>query len=143
MRLIVKSTGHDYIGRSVGPGSLLIWMHNFQSIEFHEGEFQPEGSDVTIPGSAVTVGGATQMYDIYRATAKYGQTVVGGGAGTVGVSGYTTGGGHGLLSTRLGLAADNVLQMEVVTPQGDILTVNEAQNTDLFWAMRGVSLFVL
>ncbi|KAF6834548.1 FAD binding domain-containing protein [Colletotrichum plurivorum] len=137
VRLIVKSTGHDYVGRSVGPGSLSIWMHNMQGIEFHEGEFQPEGCDVTIPGSAVTVGGGTEMYDIYRATAKYGQTVVGGGAGTVGAGGYTTGGGHGLLSPQLGLAADNVLQMEVVTPQGEILTLNEAQNTDLFWAMRG------
>lgn len=29
-------------------------------------------------------------------------------------------------------------RMEIVTPQGEILTLNECQNTDLFWAMRGV-----
>lgn len=37
------------------------------------------------------------------------------------------------------MAADQVLEMEIVTPGGDILTINECQNEDLFWAMRGVS----
>jgi hypothetical protein len=36
------------------------------------------------------------------------------------------------------MAADNVLEMEVVSPGGEILTVNECQNQDLFWALRGV-----
>ncbi|RDL35420.1 uncharacterized protein BP5553_07351 [Venustampulla echinocandica] len=64
-------------------------------------------------------------------------TIVSGGAGTVGVGGYLTGGGHGALSSTYGMAADQVLEMEIVTPRGDILTINECQNTDLFWAMRG------
>jgi FAD/FMN-containing dehydrogenase len=67
-------------------------------------------------------------------------TIVGGEAGTVGVGGYLTGGGHSALSSTYGLAADQILQMEVVTPGGDILTINECQHTDLFWATRGVSL---
>jgi FAD/FMN-containing dehydrogenase len=66
-------------------------------------------------------------------------TIISGGAGTVGVGGYLTGGGHAALSSTYGLAADQVLEMEIVTPGGDILTINECQNTDLFWAMRGVS----
>uniref|UniRef100_L2FGL7 FAD binding domain-containing protein n=1 Tax=Colletotrichum fructicola (strain Nara gc5) TaxID=1213859 RepID=L2FGL7_COLFN len=59
------------------------------------------------------------------------------GRGTVGVGGFTPGGGHSLLGPRYGMAADNVLQMEIVSPKGEIMTINEAQNTDLFWAMRG------
>lgn len=66
-------------------------------------------------------------------------TIVGGGAGTVGVGGYLTGGGHSWLSMTYGMAADQVLEIEMVTPGGDILVVNECQNEDLFWAMRGVS----
>jgi FAD/FMN-containing dehydrogenase len=66
-------------------------------------------------------------------------TIVGGGAGTVGVGGYLTGGGHSFFSATYGMAADQVLEMEMVTPGGNILTVNECQNQDLFWAMRGVS----
>jgi FAD/FMN-containing dehydrogenase len=66
-------------------------------------------------------------------------TIVGGGAGTVGVGGYLTGGGHSAFSSTYGLAADQVLEMEIVTPDGEILTINECQNTDLFWATRGVN----
>lgn len=68
-------------------------------------------------------------------------TVTSGGAQTVGVGGYLTGGGHAALSSTYGMAADQVLEMEIVTQRGDILTINECQNTDLFWAMRGVSYF--
>lgn len=66
-------------------------------------------------------------------------TIVSGGAGTVGVGGYLTGGGHAALSSTYGMGADQVLEMEIVTPGGEILTINECQNTDIFWAMRGVS----
>jgi hypothetical protein len=41
------------------------------------------------------------------------------------------------------MGADQVLEMEIVTPRGEILTINECQNQDLFWAMRGVSLISL
>ncbi len=37
-------------------------------------------------------------------------TIVGGGAGTVGIGGYLTGGGHSALSSTYGLAADQVLE---------------------------------
>jgi hypothetical protein len=30
--------------------------------------------------------------------------------------------------------------LEIVSASGDILTINECQNRDLFWAMRGVSI---
>ena len=44
-----------------------------------------------------------------------------------------------VLAARYGLGADNVLEMDMVTPGGELLTINEDQNRDLFWAMRGVS----
>ena len=80
------------------------------------------------------------MRDLYEHLAPLNQTVVGGGAYSVGVGGYLTGGGHSILSARYGLAADQVLEIELVTPQGRILVANECQNKDLFWAMRGVRL---
>ena len=58
----------------------------------------------------------------------------------MGLGGYLTGGGHSPLSAMFGLAVDQVLEMEVVLASGDIVTANEAQHSDLFWAMRGVSL---
>ena len=56
---------------------------------------------------------------------------------TVGLGGYITGGGHSLLAPHYGLAIDQVLELEMVTPKGEIITANECQNQDLFWAMRG------
>lgn len=82
------------------------------------------------------------MIDLYTAADQQGRTVVGGGGKTVSLGGFITGGGHSILSPHYGLAADNVLQMEVVTPNGKILTVNEDQNSDLFWALRGVSIYI-
>jgi hypothetical protein len=138
VRLIVKGTGHDYQGRSAAPNSLSIWTHHMQGMQFHHGSFKPNGCSLAIPGNAVTVAAGSQMIDIYRFTDGFNQTVVGGGARTVGVGGYVTGGGHSILAPRFGLAADQVLEMEMVTPGGNIITINECKHTDLFWAMRGV-----
>lgn len=138
IRLNVKNTGHDYLGRSNSPGSLSIWTHHLNKITYNEGQFKLHGSGKVISGNSFTAGGGSQMYDIYAAADKHNQTIVGGGAKSVGVGGYITGGGHSILAPRHGLAADNVWEMEIVTPGGDILTVNEDQHPDLFWAMRGV-----
>lgn len=137
MRLVVKSSGHDYLGRSTAPGALSLWVHHLNGIEHHAGEFRLAGSKRVLKGNSVTVGGGATLEAIYKATDKYGETIVGGLARTVSVGGYVTGGGHSALSPRYGLAADNVLQMEVVTAGGDVLTVNQDQHRDLFWALRG------
>ncbi|MBE3043183.1 FAD-binding oxidoreductase, partial [Candidatus Bathyarchaeota archaeon] len=47
------------------------------------------------------------------------------------------GGGHSPLSGKLGLAADQVLSIDVVLPNGRFVTCDEEENSDLFWALRG------
>jgi FAD/FMN-containing dehydrogenase len=138
VRLVVKSTGHDFLGRSIAPGSLSIWTRHLKSITFHKGEYKLSGSETVIQSDAVTAGAGVGMYELYQAMDKYGRVVVGGGAQTVSLGGYLTGGGHSPLGLHYGLGADNVLEMVVVTPAGKILTVNEEQSPDLFWALRGV-----
>ncbi|RFU71833.1 fad binding domain-containing [Trichoderma arundinaceum] len=129
--------GHDYLGRSNSPGSLSIWTHHLNDITYNEGQFKLYGSGKVLRGNSITVGGGSEMYDIYSAADKHGQAIVGGGGKTVGIGGYITGGGHSILAPRYGLAADNVWQMEIVTPRGDIVVANEDRHRDLFWAMRG------
>ncbi|KAI1122431.1 hypothetical protein F5Y10DRAFT_254122 [Nemania abortiva] len=136
VRVVVKSSGHDFQGRSQAPGALSIWVHHMQSYKTHD-TFRPVGCNFTIDTPAVTVGGGSQLGPIYEKLDKINRTVVGGSSKTVSVGGYLTGGGHSILSPRLGLGADNVLELEMVTPMGDIITANECQNQDLFWAMRG------
>jgi FAD/FMN-containing dehydrogenase len=123
--------------RSSGPNSLSIWTRHIQGLSFHDG-FKPKGCKTSIDTSAVTVSAGVPMLEVDEQAHLRNLTIVGGGAGTVGIGGYLTGGGHSALSSTYGLAADQVLEMEIVTPGGDILTINECQHTDLFWAMRGV-----
>jgi hypothetical protein len=60
-----------------------------------------------------------------------------GDCGSVGVAGYTMGGGYGFTSREFGMACDNVVEMLVMQQDGTRLTVSETSHPDLFWAMRG------
>ncbi|KAH7341890.1 hypothetical protein B0J17DRAFT_765885 [Rhizoctonia solani] len=144
LKLVIKNTGHDYLGRSSGAGAFSIWTHKLRGIDFTD-SFVAEGcsGDQGIP--AVTVGAAEQWYagqlfhdDVYQAADEHNVTVVGGAARSVGAAGgWVQGGGHSPLGVKYGMGVDNVLQFQVVTADGKILIVNKCQNKDLFWAMRG------
>jgi FAD/FMN-containing dehydrogenase len=106
---------------------------------WHGSKFSPQGCNITLNVPAVTVGSGTQMRELYRAAADRNYMIVGGTSTTVSVGGYLTGGGHSALSPLFGMGADNVIQFEIVTADGQLLTANECLNSDLFWAVRGVS----
>ncbi|KAL4914622.1 hypothetical protein BDW62DRAFT_204377 [Aspergillus aurantiobrunneus] len=134
IRIVVKGTGHDMSGRSTGANSLSIWTHNLNHFK-HDTAWPIPGSDrtanVAILGSGNTWGSAyTAVHGVHR-------TLVGGEDATVGLGGLIQNGGHGLLSSTHGLASDNVYQATVVTSDGQRLVANDAQNQDLFWAVRG------
>ncbi|KAK0186502.1 FAD-binding domain-containing protein [Armillaria mellea] len=134
VRLAVKASGHDLLGRSTARNSLLISTHKFQNITFAE-NFTVGGHN---EGSAVTVGSGVPLNTLHQAAKEQGKILVGGVAATVvAAGGYIQGGGYSVLSPLLGLAADNVLEFEVVTANSTYLQVNEKQNTDLFWVLRG------
>lgn len=78
------------------------------------------------------------MGEVNLAASQADLYVLSGGSATVSYGGYLTGGGHSALSATYGMAADSVLELEIVSPSGEFLTLNECQNQDLFWATRGV-----
>ncbi|KAK4201319.1 hypothetical protein QBC40DRAFT_324883, partial [Triangularia verruculosa] len=137
IRLVVKNTGHDFIGRSNAPNSLSIWVHNLKDWKYHGSGFRPKNCKATLPGTYLTAGSGSQMWDIYTRLDEVNQTIVGGGGKTVALGGYLTGGGHSLLSPYYGMAADQVVEIEAVNPSGEIITANSCQNQDLFWAILG------
>lgn len=138
IRLAIKGTGHDYLGRSSAPDSLLVWTHHMRDVTVHDA-FEitgNEGSHPPVP--AITVGAGTRWLEAYQAVTKHGRYVQGGGCTSVGAAGgFTQGGGFGSFSKRFGTAAGNVLEIEVVTADGEVRIANEAQHQDLFWALRG------
>jgi hypothetical protein len=53
------------------------------------------------------------------------------------MAGLTLGGGYGPLIGRFGLALDNLLAAEVVLADGRVVVADEANEAELFWALRG------
>ncbi|TKX25952.1 FAD-binding domain-containing protein 8 [Elsinoe australis] len=134
LRLSVKNTGHDFLGRNLGLGSLSIWTYGLQGIEVLDNWFPTgapkvygaKGAKVVRYGTAIQFG---QLYD----AAKKGNVTVTVGAG----GGWQQGGGHGRLSNNFGLGVDQVLEYEIVLPDGKIVIANKNAYSELFNALLG------
>lgn len=133
IRLTIKNTGHDYLGRSTGKGSIALWMHNLKDIAFLN------YTSRNYVGPAVRVGAGVEGMEITKAASQRGLRVVDGSCPTVGVAGgWVQGGGHGPLTAAYGLGADNTLEFEVVTADGLHITATPFNNyRDLYWALSG------
>ncbi|KAL2167350.1 hypothetical protein VTG60DRAFT_1383 [Thermothelomyces hinnuleus] len=136
IRLVVRNTGHDFIGRSTGYGPLVINTHDFQQIQWID-SYEGPGS---CRGGAVTIGAGVQGKTILsKGHARNPPlVVVTGECPAAGISGgFIQGGGHGPWTTLKGFSADNVLSFEAITASGKYVTANEKVNPDLFWALKG------
>ncbi|KAI1811657.1 hypothetical protein GGS20DRAFT_578909 [Poronia punctata] len=134
IRLVIKNTGHDFLGRSTGAGSLSLWTHGLKDIKVMKKYSGP----LDYTGPAVRMGAGITFNDIRSTLEKQGLRILAGTCPNVGiVGGYTSGGGHGLLTSVYGLAADNVLEWEVVTAEGKHVTVSPKSHQDLYWALSG------
>ncbi|THW92610.1 FAD binding domain protein [Aureobasidium pullulans] len=134
VRLVVRNTGHDYMGRSTGAGGLAIWTHFLKNITVKD------WSDGTYRGKALKLSAGVQGSDVLSAADAVGLIAVTGECPTVGIAGgYTMGGGHSPLSTAFGLSADNTLEFEVVTADGKLVYAHPSspEHADLFWALSG------
>jgi hypothetical protein len=106
LRAVIKSCGHDYLGRSTAPNSLLIRTSSFKNISFTDSFFI--GSEDM--GSAVTVGSGAYSHSIFEEGKANGKVAVASSAATICTgAGYVQGAGHSALSPALGLGADNAL----------------------------------
>ncbi|ORY57253.1 uncharacterized protein BCR38DRAFT_461393 [Pseudomassariella vexata] len=122
VRLVIKNTGQDLLGKSTGKGGLSLWTHNLKSTRFI-----PHYSESYYKGPAIKLGAGIKGFEAYAAANAAGHSIIGGSCPTVGIAGgYSQGGGHSILSSMYGLGADNTALGE--TPE---------QNSDLYWAMSG------
>ena len=83
------------------------------------------------------VGPGVRWSDVIAAAAPFGLAPLSGSAPSVGVAGFTLGGGVGWLARAYGFAADSLLRVDVVTADGRHLTASRGVHADLFWALRG------
>ena len=91
------------------------------------------------PAALVKLYAGERFVDVMTFAVDNGLTPIAGADPHVGVGGWYLGGGHGPLTGKYGMGADQVVEMEVVTADGVLRTVNAETDSDLFWALRGVS----
>ncbi|KAK2589741.1 hypothetical protein QQS21_012580 [Conoideocrella luteorostrata] len=96
-------------------------------------------NDITISNdkSIVSVGPGNRWINVSLALDPLGLAVVAGRAASVGVSGFTLGGGQSYFSGLHGWGCDNVRNFEVVLSSGEIVNASATTNADLYWALRG------
>ena len=125
LEVSIRGGGHNVAGRAVTDGGVMIDLAEMKGITI-----DPHRATATAEGGVVWA-------ELNEASAEHGLAVTGGVVSTTGIAGYTLGGGLGWLMAKYGLAADNLLAVELVTAEGDILQVNAGAHPDLFWALRG------
>jgi FAD/FMN-containing dehydrogenase len=121
----VRGGGHNVAGRAVVDDAVMIDLAEMK------------GTSVDPEARTVRAEGGLTWAELNGATAEHGLAVTGGAISTTGIAGLTLGGGLGWLMAKYGLAADNVLAVELVNAEGEVLDVTEASDPDLFWALRG------
>jgi FAD/FMN-containing dehydrogenase len=125
LEISVRGGGHSIAGRCVTDGGLMIDLAELKGMYV-----DPSTRTIRAQGGVIWA-------EFNRETAVHGLAVTGGAVSTTGIAGYTLGGGLGWLMGIHGLAADNLLSVELVNADGEVLNVTEQSNPDLFWALRG------
>jgi FAD/FMN-containing dehydrogenase len=121
----VRGGGHNVAGLASVDDGLMIDLSLMRAVHV-----DPEARTVRVDGGAL-------WGDVDHETQAFGLATPSGIISTTGVAGLTLGGGFGWLARKYGLAADNLLSVEVVTAEGEFVKASEQENEDLFWAVRG------
>jgi FAD/FMN-containing dehydrogenase len=123
--LSVRGGGHNVAGNAVNDGGLVVDLSGMRGVRVDP-----------IHQTLRAQGGAT-WGDVDRETQLFGLATPGGLISTTGVAGLTIHGGLGWLRNKHGLSLDSLISVDIVTADGQLLTANESENADLFWAVRG------
>src|SRR3954447_25410881 len=83
------------------------------------------------------VGAGCRWEEIVDAAAPHGLYPLHGSSPTVGVAGYSLGGGMGWLARSHGLQTNILTAVELVTPEGELVRTDAEHDPELFWALRG------
>ncbi len=118
-----QATGHGPV-RSV-EDAVMVTTKRMRSVE------------IDAERRTAKVGAGVRWADVIEAAAPYGLAGVSGSSSSVGVVGYSLGGGMGSLGRQYGFGADQVRSVELVTADGRIRQVDADSDPELFWAIRG------
>jgi FAD/FMN-containing dehydrogenase len=125
LEIAVKGGGHSLAGHSSIDGGMVVDLGDMRQVVI---------DPIRRTGSAQ---GGVLAGEYTRAAHEHGYATPFGDTTTVGLGGLTLGGGMGWLTRKHGLTIDSLLSVELVTADGDRMTVSEDCDPELFWALRG------
>jgi FAD/FMN-containing dehydrogenase len=121
----IRGGGHNVAGNAVCDGGVMLDMSLMKGVRV-------DPLKRTVRAQAGLTWG-----ELDHETQTFGLAVTGGQISSTGIAGLTLGGGIGNLMRTCGLTVDNLLSADIVTADGQFLTVSATQNEDLFWGIRG------
>jgi FAD/FMN-containing dehydrogenase len=125
LRIAPQRTGHAAQAIDSLAGALLLRTDRLTGVEL----------DAT--ARTARIAGGTAWGEVSDAATPHGLAPIAGSARTVGVAGYHLGGGLSLVSRKLGLAANAIRAIELVTADGSLVRATADNEPELFWALRG------
>jgi hypothetical protein len=121
----VRSGGHSFAGHGVCEDGIVIDLSSMKRVQIDPAH----GTIFIEPG--IVAGELDCLTQSFRMAVPLGSCP------TVGVAGYSLGGGESSLTPKFGYGCDSIVGLEVVTADSKVLTAKAGENPDLFWAMRG------
>jgi FAD/FMN-containing dehydrogenase len=123
--IAIRGGGHSVAGHGIPDGALVVSLDRMRSV------------DVDSDRRLAHAGGGALWNDVDAAAFAHGLAVPGGTFGDTGIGGLTLGGGIGWLMPLAGLTCDNLVEAEVVTADGSVVTAGPNGDQELLWALRG------
>jgi FAD/FMN-containing dehydrogenase len=121
----VRSGGHSFPGLSVADDALVIDLGSLKGVR------------IDPPSRTARVQAGVLLGELDKETQAFGLAAPSGIVTHTGVAGLTLGGGIGWIQRKHGLSIDKLRRVDVVTADGEFLTVSADENEELFWGMRG------
>lgn len=125
LELTIRGAGHNIAGSSISENGIMIDLSTLKNVK------------VDAKRNRAYVDPGATLGDFDAAVQLHALATPVGINSTTGIAGLTLGGGFGWLTRKYGFTIDNLISADVITADGNKRQVNEKENADLFWAIRG------
>jgi FAD/FMN-containing dehydrogenase len=125
IRIAPQRTGHAASSLPTLANTILLRTDQLKGVEI-----DPHARTARVQAGA-------RWADVVPAASELGLAALHGASPSVGIVGYTLTGGLSWYSREHGLAAGHVRAFEIVTADGRLRRVDEQNEPEIFWALRG------
>jgi FAD/FMN-containing dehydrogenase len=126
LKVVVRGGGHNWCQPTLRNGGLLIDLKNLDKV-----------ISMDVAARKAVVQPIISNREIQRVLNAKGLAYPSGHCPQVKLSGYLLGGGMSWNQGVWGYGNESVEAVELVTAEGKLITANESDNADYFWAARG------